>query len=609
MIKDKINKKILFLFACVFNLILIFILNRTYNFVYYLNDDQYLNLIAEKAFGGITTGLVCMNIWLTSLLSLLYSVIPSLNWYVIVLYGIMFLGWIVITYVFLNKVIKSKSIILALFSFFLIISYASYGYRYFNFTQIAMISIVAGFILLIFNCKEQTDYVLENNEKSPSALLQNIVAILLVFVGVGVRYECIFAIAPLFGLYIIYSYFSTAKGLKYGIKEAIFNFFGLSKKSKAMSLQLKYIILIIGALLLSFASIIADNIWYKSDTDWKNFKEFNKFRAKLYDYQLFDTQNTANADDYKLFFNGAYGLNGFMVDTEVYNPSSLKKWVSEDSRKPSLSNMVSTWSNTTKQYLQNVSVKQYFLLLILIAIFFAIFNKKKGLFALLLFYYLLINIILLFRGRIKPYVDWGIWLAICAFCICNFENGKLLTYINKLFDKVINKFHIKKAYISVLISVIIYTLFYPFYYDKYNEKIEAEKMYQNVTSQKSYFAEITKNKENLYLCDLYSFLQLTWDYQLMSVSWKSYVDEGYMDNVIVSCGWDTYSKRSFDTMRRYGTNNIVRSLTEKDNVLLISTGDLDSQKYLVDFLRRHYDYNGSPHQVDEVGIFKIYSFN
>lgn len=609
-------------FALIFNLIIFVACRKAYNFIYYVNDDQYFNLIVEKAFGNTSTGMVCINIFLSSIMKVFYAMLPRFNWYVIILYGIMITSWISISAVIISKIIKTKSVITTIGLILIIGFFAVYSYVNFNFTQTSMVAIIAGFLLLIKNSKYQTELqqglinnsidkiTLKLTSKSYKFLLwcENILGILLVIFGVFIRYECIFAIAPLFVMYAVYTYFVAIKNNKLSYKEATLGFWKLKKSNGVIKYQLLYLSLIFGALLLSFFVIFINNFWFTTDSDWKEYTKFNNARVRTYDYGLFKSDNPEDALDYSMFYNGLYGLNSFMADNEVFTSSKLEKWTDIEPIKPTVQQMHTKWESTLKGYLKTETTRYYLILTFIIFAMLILFNKKRLPGILVLVYYASIYGIMLYRGRIKIYVDWGIFLAIAVFALSIFENGIVFTWIKKLYTYILKKCHIQQYAVIIATLIIAYTMSYPIYYQKNIEKEKTRQSFQQTPHLNNYLSQVTADKSNLYLLDTYTFLQYTWTYDMYSVNWRSYVEEDTFNNVIITSGWDTNSKRMKETMRRYNTNNAVRALIEKDNVFLISTGTIEEQKYLVDFLSRHYQYKGTPHLVKEVGTIKTYSF-
>lgn len=143
---------------------------------------------------------------------------------------------------------------------------------------------------------------------------------------------------------------------------------------------------------------------------------------------------------------------------------------------------------------------------------------------------------------------------------------------------------------------------------KEQKALEAATLQASVAPKFDSVSEIAQNKQNLYITETEIFVTGTWDYKYYTVNLNSYAEKNSFENVIFTGGWLANSKYFKETMRKYGVQNPIKALIEKDNVYLLSLGDRASIQYLVDLLNRHYGYKGEPQITQTNGLINVYKF-
>ena len=178
----KINKYLKY--SIIINLILVTLLLISFDITYETNDDFYISMLLSNTFSNsnfsIYNGLI-----LTNILSLLYSIINNINWYIVLMYILMFISSISIIYRLLKKDKFTGIIFSIIFIFFIMIDL----YVNIQYTMTSALMTIAGSMLLF------------NKETNK---IEIIIGIILIFFGMSYRLvSSLMAITP-FIAYLVY---------------------------------------------------------------------------------------------------------------------------------------------------------------------------------------------------------------------------------------------------------------------------------------------------------------------------------------------------------------------------------------------------------------------
>lgn len=554
------------LFAFVLNVVLLLSCCLCFRPIYLVNDDQLIVMIAEGAFGKPSDYLVYPAFWVGKLLENLYSVIPQISWAVLLLYAIMFLGWWGITAVILKR---SNSALQYPFLLGFLCVFAGYGYRYLQYSQVAMVASAAGFLLL-------ADQLETEKEKRKTVTFCDVAGIILLVLGGGIRKDCLLALAPLFALYYVIRYLVTWH--RCGIH----------------CLNLWPGWMAAGAVFLSLSLVWYGNYLVKQDPEWSEYIRFNQLRTEIHDYgRMVLSDSPQEQLDQNLLFEGG-GLNCFFADTNVYTSDTLESWITNSP--VTFQGVMSGIMTGLRQVCQNKAAW----LTVAFLIAFALVTRGRLWTLLFVGYYIAdcFMISVLFGGRYRSYVVWGICLGIMSLGLMLWKSDQL----SDILRKVIRGGSIAATCVIGIACVLLLK-------DGVEEKrggLESQAEQTNSVTQDLY--QITNQKENFYLCELRAFLRSTWDYENLYVRLNRYLPEGQLDNCILTGGWETNSKRTKEICRAYQIENPVQALIEKDNAFLISDKSVEDLEYLVNFLQRHYDYEGEPVLVEQTEYLYVYQF-
>lgn len=573
-----------------YELLLSFVLNIAifattflfYRFVYFENDDQLMNFIAAGAYGSNSEYLVFINIIFGYLLKFLYSIISEINWYVFVMYITMFLSWVAIYFVLLERVKKNKSFFYGLFSIFIVYLFTSFSYRYLQFTLVSTISIIAGFLLIMDTWEKL---------KFNRVLL----GVLFIVWGSFIRYDSLFLVGLFFGIYTFWQYFTIL----------------IKNRGKLFSTNVKkqFIIscVMLFPMILSGCFKLVDTLIYQNDPVWKQYVLYNIARSDILDYQ------TKMPDDSSIYYREII-YSGEYFDPEVFSLSKMQELANyRVFNKLSVQNIFIAGKNILKDNLKNPSLKDYFIFPIISIFIFLTFSIKKKSVLILSLYGISSFLILYYIGRpIYFRVLYGILLVMVIWLCYSYIPGICVKNISSsIFGK--NKYFV---IMNILVCFCFGLLFFKKMIPNFKTGL-VDKNHNNLLAiantniyNKNYYdlEKIIKNKENFYVTTLlYSYLSFLGSGNVFNVSLKQEVKKDFFNNTVFTGGWDVFSKRNFETMTKYGVVNPYRSLVEKDNVYLIATS-VECPVSLIFYFKKEYRLETKCDLVQTEGSYSVFKF-
>lgn len=564
------------------NILILVVTLVFFRFVYIENDDQAMNFIAAGAFGSNSEYLVFINILYGYVLKFLYSINENVNWYVISMYGLMLLDWIVIGTVLFKKAYQNKSLMQGAIIFFILWTFSNFGYRFLQFTHVSAITCIAGFLVLI------------DEWESPRA--KNIIfGMLLVIFGSFIRIDSLGMVGFLFGLYTLWCFLAVAIKERWNFRTSQL------KKQFLLSMMMLSTVIICGLF-----SIINTQI-YKSDPIWREYLSYNQARSELLDYP------TKMPDDEKKELRSVV-YSGDYYDTEVFTAETMKELASfRVYNQMDFKEMIKSGFELLTNASKSDTTRYLYIIPIIVLAFALLFNRKWIYSLIALIYVVLLYIYLFWAGRYGLVrIHYGILLGFCVFLIYNYSHGRLAAQFTEFFKSKPMRVYLKRAaIIGISIAFALFAVV-PTIQTGLADKINDESMRVNApeTYNVNYLAleNIIQNKDNLYLEELiYSAIIFNWSGNTYNVSIHQNVKKDFFDNVVCLGGWDTYSKRNYEILKQYGVENPFRALIEKDNVYYIST-NTDIPNDIVDYLRRHYEYEGQCELVFVSSPYYVYKF-
>ncbi|MCR4807603.1 MAG: hypothetical protein K5857_07990, partial [Lachnospiraceae bacterium] len=223
------------------------------------NDDAFLAMIAEGAYGMSEVRLIYVNVILGYLYRFLYSVAPMVRWHSVLQYVFIFMAFTAFTYVIMAICIKRKTEKIAKpLSIVFLLAMAYEGYVSLQYSKTATITASAGFLILLYSLRRRDD----KDDVTVSRKELNIldaIAYLLIFYAMLLR-DSSFMLAGLLTVPLGLAEF--VKSLKAG-------------KGKALA---RYVFTFLPVLIFLVVFMKVDRIAYDRDASWKSFMEYNDTR-------------------------------------------------------------------------------------------------------------------------------------------------------------------------------------------------------------------------------------------------------------------------------------------------------------------------------------------
>lgn len=221
----------------------------------YNSDDLYLKLLASGEFTGTPETHLMHVGYLTGLLmSCLYTLMPTIPWFGIILFSYGYLGIFLSLYTIFKKIPQTLyKIIFSLIVLFITISFVCLHLIELQYTTITAILCAASLVHF---------YLSEDSENIPTYLKNNILSFIFFFLSIGLRDKACIMFLPTFFLVALIKYIKNHKLLKP--------------------------ILAYGCVLLTLLILVwsSNQIAYSSD-EWHSFKLYNTSRENIVDYNGF----------------------------------------------------------------------------------------------------------------------------------------------------------------------------------------------------------------------------------------------------------------------------------------------------------------------------------
>ena len=114
---------------------------------YETQDDNAMSLMAEGAYGDYTSHLVFENLIWGKAVCILMGLLPNVKWYLAIQYGMIFLSFTFLSYIFLRLQGRKAGIVSSLF---LLSVFGYQTYVIFQWTRTAAVTTIGGVVILAF---------------------------------------------------------------------------------------------------------------------------------------------------------------------------------------------------------------------------------------------------------------------------------------------------------------------------------------------------------------------------------------------------------------------------------------------------------------------------
>ncbi|MCF0147281.1 MAG: hypothetical protein HUJ77_02665 [Clostridium sp.] len=524
-----------------YDLLIVAFINAMFLIAYFKLFRIYFVMNDDTAMGGLMAGIqgmfpgysVFVNFIPSYLISRLAMVWGNINWFGIYLLGTCYLSFTFIGVVIFNKMkLKIGSAIY--------IAIGACGFipilRYFTFTTIAYVAILAGIVFII-----QGYY---SNIKSIKYSLY-IFGTLMFINGSFIRYKCSYTGIVLFLGFIIMEL----------IKE---------RKTNIKKVMILGLVVFIACGFSFIFRAYSMNKYYK-DIVWNEYIEFNKARSNLIDFglpdynlnkEIYDSVGWSE-NDYNIF--NAYSF----PEEEKFSTENLEKIYQY---KKSMKNSID-FTGAIKSLIENIdkeiTIQICILFIIIISIYNIYFSKNKIMSIFVAIFPFAMHMLFILINR-APYrgVYPHYFMAVVLLLLITNNYSKLdfdKKYV-KVYDKLIN------CMVSIIIVTSISISINPLYKNYNNRKniSDNESLRQSI----EIYHTLCNDKDNIYLTSMNYNGSLVREYSILR--WNP---QGSKENVISVGGWGSRSKNIKYVKELNGIDNLIYDLIKKDNYFFVDRGD------------------------------------
>lgn len=547
---NKSSKRVDLLWAFGINIIFFIIYTCVFTPLHESNDDIAISFMLEGVYGEASPYVVYQNFLWGKFVMLFYSLIPTVKWYMILMYLMLFLSFLSIVYVLLRVQGKKMGLVSSI-ALLLFCGYQSYVM--FQYSRIAPMATAAGLVLLF--------YMIEHADEKMEKIVCCIVGVILAIWGSLIRFQ-MFAVAVVLvggaiGLHRVWKIFrqKDADWLKQiGVYVVVFGTVGV----------------------LSLTAYVVDRVKYSSNETWNAYTKFNEVRTELWDYGFPDYYaNQAAYQELGISQNDIVYYLSWNMDEEIMTTEYLQMIAD---LKPEKSFNVGAFLSIFPMNFLGIGV---FLLFGLLSVLVIVLNWKNIYFVVFEFatimafeaYFFYIN-----RYGIAR-VDWAMWMVALV---------ALMYAISESFVK----FQKKSWKVSVAMIVLVSALFTV---DYARTPIVLD---GTVGSSKEFYEEITEDKEHLYIM-LSSSPRMYYAYDF----WEP-CEKGDLSNVYNAYGWEFNVPIKQAVRENYGIHNIYRDSINNENVYFAT--DIQYIQ-LQNYIQENYDANAILYYEKEVDGIPIWS--
>ena len=547
----------------IINIMIFAICNMIYSLKYEQVDDMIIYGLYSGLDGTYNIYGVYIHPFICAILSILYRIIPVINWHTIFLLSMQFICFSVIGTILVNRNNSPKSYIM--YTIFASVCYTAL-LLLIQYTSVSALLIATAFFI-IFD-------MIEQNRKSKKRL---IFASILFAIGIMTRMQSILVIAPFFAIYLIYKFG------KYIINKTEEN------KKNIQELLKEYVVLVIIAIIVYGSNMLI----YNTNETYKNYIEYNNLRAELQDLsytnyeenkKIFDEIGWSKNDHY-LFYTFNYG------DENVYSKENLQKIIDykkENGEKYNLNKDINdVWDSLLEQLKGS---NKYISILFFATFILAIYTNDKSKFFItfIMLTTIAVNVLFVVLNR-----------AMLRVVIPEYILGTaIMLYLTKYKKQEDRKEIYGIIAIIILLSITFCGDIYNFEYD-----FSSYKNYQDIIEYTN------SHKENTYL-----YTAPAMQFRYLAYPVYTMPPKGAFSNLRVMGGWDIFTQNYYDFKQR---NNLEGTFLDllKDNVYLID-GDVNwsgtyyknYKKNIIEFIEKHYGKNVKCEKIktfENIYIYKL----
>lgn len=522
------------------------------------SDDYDMSVIL---YGGLNGEYSTINLYYNALLGkllvFLLNLFPSISWFFILQYLLMFLANTIIGYLLFSK---SHNCLLYFVAYLIFFSYEFY--IRITFSKTAGILIVAGYLIILFFIERQISFLY-------------------------LLYGCLFILAgSLFrnGLFELITFLFFPCFIFYVLKNGFHNY--------------KKILCFIICVLLLF---ILRNVLYAYSTEqysksplWKNYIENNTLRGNLSDYGVppYDKYANEYADlgisknDYTFWFEYSLRGDNAALSNDLYREIITMK---NNMSKPSFIAKIRLALIQLPYHLYKETAFWFFLI-ISIAMFVAnqtLFSKTLSLF----FFSIIAYFIMTLSGRTQHHIDVVIYTCITIQII----------YYYSVLEETTHLVNSKSlAVVFAITPFFLLTFSNQLANSSYYENISTLSEFEKVHTNYKLIKPLSKDKQHFYVItplDTYSFYECFTVFEPIE---KNFYSNIYRTNM---CHVELHEQQK----SQYGIDNIWAECTDSEIIRFIFTESTISRiNVMQQYIQEHYNSNANYELVDKIDGLYIY---
>jgi len=532
----KESRKIDLLMAFVINVVFLIIYTCIFNPIHETNDDLAISFMLEGAYGEYTPYVVYQNVLWGKFMVALNMLLPQFKNYMIIMYGMLFVNFLGVTYTFLRTQGRKWGSVIST-AILLFCGYQSYVI--FQYSRVAAV-VAAGGLLLLF-------YALEHAGCKKEKWIMIVLGGFLSLWASMIRFQ-MFAMSVV----LVGGCIAIHRAWK------IFR----EHKSEWLKRLLPYVAVFGTVGVLSLGLYVVDRVHYSSDEGWAAYTEFNEVRTELWDYG-FPAYN-----DHAAFYNEMgisltdfYYYYTWNMDEEVMTTEYLSQIAAAKPAKTF--SVIEYFSLFPKDFL---TISPFVLYLVLAVVAIAI-NWKNIYFAAYGFAGVMaFEAYFFYIGRCSiERVDCGMWMVACM----------ALAYAVADDVKAIVVHTWRYAVAAIAVTGLLFAG------DLVRTDAEVDGV---VGSTKELYQTIREDKEHMYI--VMSFApRIYYAYDF----WEPCV-QGDFSNVYNAYGWEFNVPVKQAIREAYGIENIYRDSIDNETVYFVA----DTQQ---DVLQLYIQENYNPNAV------------
>lgn len=601
----KVRKLLRLTYSIIFNVIILLMALYFFKPFFEEIDDTHISMIAEGAYGKCEEHLIYVNIILGKLYSVLYGMFSTVRWHTVLQYAMILLGYIAFVYVMSKNLFGTTLSSIIVFATF----YEMYVSLQYTKTA-AFLSAVA--CILVFQSARKykegkiADFFSEKNKDEEGAEQVCCIAKKLRIISEGKYLLIALFFATYAGLLRFEAFFI---GLVPMLGILITEFL----RTRA---RYRYICFFAIALIVVTSLSTIDRVNYRTDTEWNDFKKYNKARMMLTDYRydvLYYERYGAKLNEMGVSENDAFMILTYQfADSDVYNTEYYNNIISQFDAKKINKSFFKNFYDALVDEIKRMSPILPIIIIVFIYLVIILSLKLKwegielhtdskrmiiGIFitcisvASAIFYFA-------YSGRISHRLIASIVISTLIGVVYVIDSSDFIKNEQEAFSYKV--MHITGSFLMAIMVVSIGFNALNYFISLSDYHTNKKKCEREIDE----FERMSEDKEHLYVIDTFTF-QNTFKYAVFES-----VEKGKYDNVVSTGSWFSNSPITNNVCRNFKYNNPYEAIIHSRGDVFLE--DSDFIVYKQQFIKEHYNKEiifETEDSINSVGKFRPYRLN